>query len=424
MELWRQLRSPGTALLLVALGFSLVRSDLQPAFVVHVGTAASIVPGDVAAALLALGAAWALVRHGVPREARPVLATGLAFCLLVLVTAAVNGAAPFVAGAKMVELAALALGAIAFLRTRGALEAVVDVLLLATVSADVWGGSDFLRAGGGRQAAFLGEHELAALGTLPLVYGLVLVGMRQRHARAVLAIVAGGLACILGASLATLLGLWLAAVVFLGAVFLRRSLTRRTLVVTVLVVGLVTAGTAEIRSGAFGFLQVLAGKHESRPSQFSGSWSQRLIYTYVDGRVFLAHPVLGTGWYSLLPPRTWTSYLPDTKRRFPDEPANYFPPPDRPLVPQQAYDQVLSQLGAFGFAVFMALLVSVAAASWRAARRTPGLVGDIPAAWFAGGLGAIAGEALFGGSPLTALWWLAVGAAAALATISATHEPE
>ena len=424
MALWRQLRSPGTALLLVALGFTLVRSDTQPALVVHVGTSASIVPGDVAAAALALGAAWALVRHGVPRQAWPVLASGVVFCLLVLLTAAVNGAASFVAGAKMVELAALALGAIAFVRTRATLEAVVDVLLIATVTADIWGGIEFLRAGGGRQAAFLGEHELAALGTLPLVYGLVLAESRRRNARAVLTIVAGGLACILGASLATLLGLWLAAAVFLGAMLLRRSLTRRTLAVTVLAVGLVTAGTAEIRSGAFGFLQVLAGKQESRPSEFAGSWSQRLIYTYVDGRVFLAHPVLGTGWYSLLPPREWTMYLPDTKRRFHDEPANYFPHPDQPLVPQQAYDQVLSQLGGVGFAVFVAMLGSVALASWRAARRTPGLVGDIPAAWFAGGLGAIAGEAFFGGSPLTALWWLAVGAAPALATISAAHEPE
>jgi hypothetical protein len=134
--------------------------------------------------------------------------------------------------------------------------------------------------------------------------------------------------------------------------------------------------------------------------------------------------VLGTGWYSLLPPQEWTAFLPDTKRRFPDEPANYFPAPDKPLIPQQTYDQVLSQLGAVGFAVFVALLVSVAAAAWRAARRTPGLVGDIPAAWFAGGLGAIAGEALYGGSPLAALWWLVVGTTAALATISAAPEPE
>src|SRR4051812_17989380 len=118
MQLWRQLRSPGTALLLVALGFTLVRSDSQPSVTVHVGTAASIVPGDVAAAALALGAAWALVRHGVPRSARPVVASGIVFCALVLVTGAVNGAASLVAGAKMVELAALALGAVAFLRSR------------------------------------------------------------------------------------------------------------------------------------------------------------------------------------------------------------------------------------------------------------------------------------------------------------------
>ena len=82
-----------------------------------------------------------------------------------------------------------------------------------------------------------------------------------------------------------------------------------------------------------------------RPGSTAGSWSSRLIFAYVGGRVFLDHPVLGTGWYGELPPEEYAQYLPDAHARFPDQPANYFPPADGTYIPQQAYDQVLYLLG-------------------------------------------------------------------------------
>jgi len=115
-----------------------------------------------------------------------------------------------VSGVKVVELAALALGAALLVRTRAQLEAIVDVLVLFTIAADAVGVVQFLGGGGGRQASFLGEHDFAALATLPLLYGLALLPDGLRGRRAWLAIGAGALGCILGAALASLLGFYLA----------------------------------------------------------------------------------------------------------------------------------------------------------------------------------------------------------------------
>jgi hypothetical protein len=69
-----------------------------------------------------------------------------------------------------------------------------------------------------------------------------------------------------------------------------------------------------------------------------------------------------------------------------------------------------------GGALFLGLLVTVGAAALRAGRRTTdAVVQQIPAAWYAASLGALAGEGFFGGTPLAASFWLVVGLAAGLA---------
>ena len=137
------------------------------------------------------------------------------------------------------------------------------MLLLYTLVADGIGLVKFVTGGGGRQASFLGEHDFAALATLLLVYGLTLVLARRRGRRAALAIVAGSIGCVLGAALASLLGLYLGAAVLIGVAALRRHLDLRTFAVTAAVLVAVTGGTLEIRSGSLGFLQSWFGKPES-----------------------------------------------------------------------------------------------------------------------------------------------------------------
>jgi hypothetical protein len=130
---------------------------------------------------------------------------------------------------------------------------------------------------------------------------------------------------------------------------------------------------------------------------------------YVGGRVFLAHPLFGTGWYGELPPSTFARYLPDARRRFPDQPARYFPPASKPYIPQQTWDQILYELGLAGGAAMLALLVLLGRAAARVARRWIDALSPLPAAWLAAAIGALAGEGFFGGTPLAATFWLVAG---------------
>ena len=406
MALWSQLRSPKLAALLVATALCLVRARDQPGLDVGLGgTTATIVPADLALLVLLAVALASLPRRPWPWLA---LAGATALCALVVVTGAANGSTAFVASVKFVELAVLGLAAFALLRGSVGVDALVDVLLLFTFAADVVAAVEFVTNGGGRQSSFLGEHDFAALATLPLLYGLVLLFEERRGRRAALAVVAGAVGCIFGAALASLLGLYLGAAAVIVATALRRRLRARPVALTVLVVAIVTAGTLVLRSGELGFVQSWFGKPAERPGQYAASWSQRLIYAYVGGRVFLDHPLAGTGWYPQLPPAEYVRYLPDARKRFSDQPERYFPPSDGTFIPQQGYDQVLYELGLAGGAALLALLLGAGRAAARAARAAAPLAA-LPAVWLAATIGAVAGEGLFGGTPLAALFWLVSG---------------
>jgi len=416
MELWRQAsQSRAYGLFLVTVGLALVRSRDQPSVDIgFVGTTVSVVATDAALGALAVVAIVVLTRERVGAHA--VLATATAFVGLVLLTGAVNGAAAFVSAGKLVELAALGLGALALVRTRERLEALVDLLILFTAVADAYALVEFVRGGGGRQASFLGEHDFAALATMPLVYGLVLLFEERTRVggRALAAIAVGALGVALGAALASLLGLYIGSAVLLLLALRRGALLARPALTSVGVIAAVTAVTLLLRSGDLGFLQQWFGKEPERPGQYASSWSQRLIYAYVGGRVFLDHPLLGTGWWGELPTREFVRYLPDARRRFRDQPPRYFPPADRMFIPQQTYDQVLYELGIVGGAALLAFLVALGGRCVVAARRATDRLAYLPSAWLAAVLGAIAGEALFGGSPLAAVFWLTAGVVAAV----------
>jgi hypothetical protein len=162
----------------------------------------------------------------------------------------------------------------------------------------------------------------------------------------------------------------------------------------------------------------------AQPGQYAGSWSQRLIFVYIGGRIFVEHPVLGTGWWGNLPPSEYARFLPDARRRFPDQPRRYFPPADGPFIPQQTFDQVAYELGIAGIALFLALLAAAGRAALRSARGwrpgdTDELAAYLGAPWLASLVGAIAGSALFGGTPMAALFWLTFGLIATLSVLAA-----
>jgi hypothetical protein len=363
-------------------------------------------------AALAVVCLAAIVTRGLDRQLWLPVGAAAAFSGILVVSAAVNGSTALVVGVKLTELTALGLGTALFLRSRRQFEALVDLLLAFTLVADAIGAVRFVTSGG-RQASFLGEHDFAALATLPLLYGLVRLFDNRGRARATLAIVAGGIGCVLGAALASLLGLYLGVAALVVVAWRRGRVTIARLALTAGVVGIVTAGTLVIRAGDLGFLQAWFGKPETRPGQYAASWSQRLIYAYVGGRVFVAHPIFGTGWWGELPPKEFAGYLPAARRRFTDQPPNYFPPADKRFIPQQTWDQILYELGIVGGAAMLATLVALGRAAVRAARRGAAFAA-IPAAWLAASIGALSGEGLFGGTPLAASFWLVAGVVLAM----------
>ena len=406
---WAEDRSFAVFLLTVVL--CLLRARDLPSLELGVGgTEVDVTPADLGlVATAALALARLRTRWG------PVSIAAAAFGAFVLLTAIPNGATAVVSAGKLVELGALTLGAAAFLVTRERLEVLLVVVVAFAAAATAWGLVGFLTSDRGRQASFIGEHDLAALATLALAVGLARLHGRRGNPGplAIAGLIIGVLGVVLGASLASLIGVYLASAVILAVALRRGELRWAAALLTLVVAGMTTAGTFALRHGDFGFIQSWFGPPPETPGEYAASWSQRLIFSYIGGRIFLDQPVLGTGWHGLVPPDEFAEYLPDARERFSDQPPHYFPPADGVFVPQQAYDQVLYELGLVGAAVF---LVLAAVAAWRAAVTTRRRSVDsayVPAGWLASIGGALAGAALLGGSPLTALFWLALGVVAA-----------
>ena len=425
-RLVRPARETSSVLLVVAVVASLVRVADQPSLELAVAsTDASIVPADLVFAALAATVAVRIVRRrGLAPHLRWLVPAAAAFAGWLLLTSLANGADAIVAAGRLVELGVVGLGVAVLVERRDQLELVVVTLVAVTVVAVAIGVVEFVADPGARQGAFLGEHDLAALSSLSLALGLGSLYARQSLGRLPLvAGVTGAIGIVLGAALASLLGLYLAVLAIVAVAAARRSLSLRAALVTILVAAAVTGGTLAQRSGELGFLRVLVGQEEEQPGELSASWSQRLIYAYVGLRVWEANPVVGTGWYPELPPAEYAELLPDARERFPNEPPRYFPPDDGVFIPQQTPDQVLYELGLIGFALFVLLAGVTYGSAARTARRWPHdadeLAGYLPAAWAAAISGAVAGAALFGGTPLAALFWLTIGSVGAIAGLAA-----
>lgn len=394
----------------------LFRSSDLPSLDVGVGgEELAIGPADLGLIATAALALPRLRSRGWP--SRWLLAATATFALLVVVSAVPNGAYALSAAGKLALFAGLTLGAAAFVTTPARLAALASVLVGFCVLAVSWGAVEFVVRGGGRQASFLGEHDLAALAAMTLVVGLAHIYARggRPSALAVVGIGTGALGIVLGSALASLLGLYLAAAAMLALG--RRRVQRNGVVVTVVVCAAVTAATLGIRSGDLGFLRSWFGPPPETPGQYAASWSQRLIYVYVGGRIFLDRPILGTGWHGELPPSEYLDYLPDARARFSDQPPHYFPPSNGTFIPQQTFDQVLFQLGLVGAASFLlvatlAVRRAVSAGRRRLTWRRWQEQAYVPLGWLASLAGALAGAALFGGAPLTALFWLTLGVVA------------
>ncbi len=428
-ELWRSGKDPLYVVFLVTVALCLIRARDQPSLDISFGSSSvSIVPADVAIAILAIGVIRRLLQgQRLPRAALPTVLAAGAFSAWLVATAVPNGTDALVTAVKLVELATLGLAAVVLLTDVERLWLLVGAVVAIDAVAVAWAIVGFAGDPGKRQASFMGEHDLAALSTMVLAFGLARLYSRdERLGRLPLAAgVIGAAGVTLGAAVASLLGLYLAVAALIAVAAVRNALRLRAIALTLVVAVAVTAGTYELRSGDLTFLNRWFGVGESQQQgEGGGSVSQRLIFVYIGGRVFIDAPIAGTGWYGNLPAKEFARYLAAARRRFSDQPANYFPSADGVYVPQQTYDQVLYELGTAGALLFLALIVAAASAAIATGRRWPGRRADgsaayVPSAWMGSLLGTLAGAALFGGTPIAATFWLTLGVAAAGASLVA-----
>src|SRR5687768_14953501 len=168
----RSAEDPSFSLFLVAVVLCLFRAaDLPSLDVGAGGTELSIGPADVALLATAVLAVLRL-RAGAPLPSRGLLLATAVFAGLILVSSVFNGADAVASAGKLVEFGALTLGAAVFVGSRHRLAALLAVLVAYPCVVTVWAGIEYIGGGGRRQAAFVGEHELAALATLAVAVGL------------------------------------------------------------------------------------------------------------------------------------------------------------------------------------------------------------------------------------------------------------
>lgn len=427
--LWRPARDIPFLVFSAAIVLSMRRAVDEPSVQVGIGgTDVSLVPADIALALLAILAAARLLGSGsLPRPARAITYAAVAFSAWLLISSATAGLDAFVGAGKLLEYGLLGLGAVLFVRRRAHLWLLVALLVAVSVAATVVGSLQFFDVSpingnpGKRQPSFLGEHDFAALSTLSLTLALACLYAPAHRLRRLplVAGVVGTIGVILGAALASLIGLYLGIAAIVGLAAARKAVTHRALALTALAVVVTTAGVLALRSGDLGSILRYLGieEHEEEAGAYAASWSQRLIYIYVGGRMFLDSPVTGVGWYGTIPASKYAEHLPDARERFPGQPARYFPAVDGEFIPQQTYDQILYELGAVGAVLFLTLGAFTVRTSLAVGRAWPRGDPDepaayLPAAWVGALIGGLAGAALFGGIPQTAIFWLTLGVAA------------
>ena len=199
-------------------------------------------------------------------------------------------------------------------------------LVVATVigSSRAWPrlGARRLRAAtGGRQAAFLGEHDLAALSTACLVVGLAALHARHRltdcrslqassapsgsssgrHSRACSACISQRRCC--------------------SCRSLRGNTPPGPVIVTLLVAVALTGATYSVRAGELGFLQRVVcsgGKRAAR--QYAASWSQRLHLRRISAAGSSSTGRCSDRMVGQLPPANSHAISPPRAPRFPDQP--------------------------------------------------------------------------------------------------------
>ena len=264
---------------------------------------------------------------------------------------------------------------------------------------------------GQREPSFVGIHDFASLSGAALVVGAVglvfddgrLVGRRW----SVAALATGALGVVLAGAMTAVLGVWLAtAAVLLAARALGLLHARRALALLAVTL-LVTAGTAAMRADTIERFAEFIGLRDRTEQTGVESYAHRTLLAYIGGRIWLDNPVTGVGWQASSKEWAYGPFLDDARARFPNEPEQAFPAPDRPWGIQLLYLQVAADLGIAGVAALLGLAAAGIAAGIRGIRSSP--VALLGLGWVLVAAGVWSGIGLVPGLPLGALTWLAFG---------------
>ncbi|HVH51059.1 MAG TPA: O-antigen ligase family protein [Gaiellaceae bacterium] len=411
----------------------------QPAVTLHAGGASETFKLSDAMVLLTAVAALVSVRRHGARVLRPGLAVWIT-ALLFLGWIAIATFYPLlshrsyawkthlVTAAEFCEYALLAPAVVVLLRRRADALLVVAALLAWTTVAVVigvvqWAGWTGLHGWGRghRQPSLLGPHEFAALSALTLGVGLVVLVLRveERRVRAVawFAIVVGIVGFVLGGATAGIVGLVPAAVLVGWIGVRRRTADRRVLAGALAAAAIASVGVVALRAGDFGeffrFLGLRPLNHAS--STNVQTYPQRTMLAYIGLRIWIHHPILGVGWQGSNEVSGFGPELPAAHKRFPHVSPTSFPSAQHPYGVQILYLQALDDLGIFGFAFLVALIVAALMVGLRAAVRAPpdaALAATIGIVWIVTLLGFWLAQGLVAGIPLDAMTWLAFGTVA------------
>lgn len=264
---------------------------------------------------------------------------------------------------------------------------------------------------GQREPSFVGIHDFAALSGAALVVGLI--GLAFADGRPAgrrwtwPAIGVGALGIVLSGAMTGVVGLWVAVAAVLLLARHARVLRRRAVVVTIAVALAVGAGTSLMRADQLARFAEFIGLRDRTEQTGVESYAHRALLAYIGGRIFLDRPLTGVGWNGSLEEWAYDPFLDDAHTRFPDEPEQAFPSPERPWGVQTLYLQTAADMGVAGIAALLALAGTAVATALRGASssRVPvvGLAWVLVAAGIWGGIGLVAGI------PLLALTWIGLG---------------
>jgi O-antigen ligase len=203
------------------------------------------------------------------------------------------------------------------------------------------------------------------------------------------------------------LGVWLGVAAILIASRTVGRFGARRAVALLAVTVLVTAGTAAMRADTIERFAEFIGLRDRTEQTGVESYAHRTLLAYLGGRIWLEHPLTGVGWQASSQEWAYGPFLDDARARFPNEPEQAFPAPDRPWGIQLLYLQVAADLGIAGVAALLALVATGIAAGIRGIRSSP--VPLVGLGWLLVAAGVWTGIGLVPGLPLGALTWLAFG---------------